>query len=185
MADPFRTLAWDDFRLVKAVAAAGGLTGAAAALGIAHSTAFRRLGQIEERLGTLLFERHRTGYAATPAGEEMVALAERVDGDIAAFTRRLAGQEIQPAGELRVTTSEALLVHLLTPIFAAFQRKCPEVRLDVVIADAALNLSKRDADVAIRATDTPPEALVGRRAARIGWALYGPRGPRPPSPGSR
>lgn len=77
MADPFRTLAWDDFRLVKAVAAAGGLTGAAAALGIAHSTAFRRLGQIEERLGTLLFERHRTGYAATPAGEEMVALAER------------------------------------------------------------------------------------------------------------
>lgn len=175
MADPFRTLAWDDFRLVKAVAEAGGLTGAAAALGIAHSTAFRRLGQIEERLGTLLFERHRTGYAATPAGEEMVALAERVDGDIAAFTRRLAGQEIQPAGELRVTTSEALLVHLLTPIFAAFQRQCPEVRLDVVIADAALNLSKRDADVAIRATDTPPEALVGRRAARIGWALYGPR----------
>ncbi|ODM42776.1 LysR family transcriptional regulator [Cereibacter johrii] len=176
MADPFRTLAWDDFRLVKAVAEAGGLTGAAAALGIAHSTAFRRLGQIEERLGTLLFERHRTGYAATPAGEEMVALAERVDGDIAAFTRRLAGQEIQPAGELRITTSEALLVHLLTPIFAAFQRQCPEVRLDVVIADAALNLSKRDADVAIRATDTPPEALVGRRAARIGWALYGPRG---------
>ncbi|MCE6957811.1 LysR family transcriptional regulator [Cereibacter sphaeroides] len=175
MADPFRKLAWDDFRLVRAVAEAQGLTGAAAALGIAHSTVFRRLGQIEESLGTRLFERHRTGYAPTPAGEEMVALAERVDGDIRAFTRRVAGQEIQPAGELRVTTSEALLVHLLTPILAAFQRSCPEVRLDVVTSDEALNLSKRDADVAIRATEAPPEALVGRRAARIGWALYGPR----------
>ncbi|MCE6949699.1 LysR family transcriptional regulator [Cereibacter sphaeroides] len=176
MTDPFRKLAWDDFRLVRAVAEAQGLTGAAAALGIAHSTVFRRLGQIEESLGTRLFERHRTGYAPTPAGEEMVALAERVDGDIRAFTRRVAGQEIQPAGELRVTTSEALLVHLLTPILAAFQRSCPEVRLDVVTSDEALNLSKRDADVAIRATEAPPEALVGRRAARIGWALYGPRG---------
>ncbi|WP_096785908.1 LysR family transcriptional regulator [Rhodobacter sp. CZR27] len=175
MTDPFRKLAWDDFRLVRAVAEAQGLTGAAAALGIAHSTVFRRLGQIEESLGTRLFERHRTGYAPTPAGEEMVALAERVDGDIRAFTRRVAGQEIQPAGELRVTTSEALLVHLLTPILAAFQRSCPEVRLDVVTSDEALNLSKRDADVAIRATEAPPEALVGRRAARIGWALYGPR----------
>jgi DNA-binding transcriptional LysR family regulator len=47
------------------------------------------------------------------------------------------------------------------------------VRLDVVLANQALNLSKRDADVAIRATDSPPETLVGRRAARIAWALYG------------
>jgi DNA-binding transcriptional LysR family regulator len=72
-----------------------------------------------------------------------------------------------------VTTNDSLLVSLLTPLFAGFRRRCPEVRLDLVIGNEALNLSKRDADVAIRATDRPPETLVGRRAARIAWALYG------------
>src|SRR4029453_6173190 len=81
MADALRNLGWDDFRLVKAVADAGGLPGRAARLEVNHSTMFRRLGQIEDALGVALFERHRTGYVLTPAGEEMVALAERVDED--------------------------------------------------------------------------------------------------------
>src|SRR5829696_1211775 len=147
--------------------------GLAAELGINHSTVFRRLGQIEEALGTTLFERHRTGYALTPAGEEMVSLARRVDSDITAFTRKIAGQVVAPEGELRVTTNDSLLVHLLTPMFASFRDKCPDVRLDVVLANEALNLTKRDADVAIRAMNDPPENLVGRRVATIAWALYG------------
>ena len=150
-----------------------GLPGAAAALGINHSTIFRRLGQIETVLGVKLFERHRTGYALTPAGEEMAAVAERLDEDITGFTRRLAGQEITPAGELRVTTNDSLLIHLLTPVFARFREKCRDIRLDIVVSNRALNLSQRDADVAIRATDNPPDNLVGRRVARIAWALYG------------
>jgi DNA-binding transcriptional LysR family regulator len=169
-----RNLAWDDFRLVKAIADTKGLAGAAERLGVNHSTMFRRLGQIEEALGGVaLFERHRTGYALTTVGEEMVALAERMDEDVVAFVRRLAGRELSPAGELRVTTSDMLLIHLLTPLFARFHGRCPDVRLDVVLGNQALNLSKRDADVAIRATDSPPETLVGRRVARIAWALYG------------
>jgi DNA-binding transcriptional LysR family regulator len=173
MTEPFKHLAWDDFRLVKAVAEARGMPGAAAELGINHSTVFRRLGQIEEALGTTLFERHRTGYGLTPAGEEMVALAQRLDTDITSFTRKIAGQEIAPEGELRVTTNDSLLIHLLTPLLPKFRATCPDVRLDVVLANQALNLSKRDADVAIRATDNPPENLVGRRVAKIAWALYG------------
>lgn len=171
--DLFKNLDWDDFRLVKAIADARGLPRAAQQLGVNHSTVFRRLGQIEEALGTVLFERHRTGYAPTPAGEEMVALAERLSDDITTFTRKLAGREVTPAGELRVTTNDSLLIYLLTPLFARFRRQCPDVRLDIVLSNEALNLSKRDADVAIRATDAPPDNLVGRRAARIAWALYG------------
>jgi DNA-binding transcriptional LysR family regulator len=166
-------LAWDDFKLVRLVAQARGLAGAAERLGVNHSTVFRRLGQLEETLGVKLFERHRTGYALTPAGEEMAALAERVDEDVAALARKLAGQALSPAGELRVTTNDTLLVHLFTPLFARFCQQYPDVRLDVVLANQALNLSKRDADVAIRATDNPPETLIGRRAATIAWALYG------------
>jgi DNA-binding transcriptional LysR family regulator len=173
MGEPFKNLAWDDFRLIKAIADVRSLPAAAALLGINHSTVFRRLGQIEESLGAKLFERHRSGYTLTTPGEEMVALAQRVDDDITAFTRKMAGREIAPAGELRVTTNDSLLVHMLTPFFSKFREKCRNVRLDVVLANQELNLSKRDADVAIRATDNPPENLVGRRAATIAWALYG------------
>ncbi|PZN97065.1 MAG: LysR family transcriptional regulator, partial [Hyphomicrobiales bacterium] len=69
--------------------------------------------------------------------------------------------------------NDTLLVDLLTPALAAFLKQCPDIRLDVLLSNQSLNLSKRDADVAIRATDHPPETLVGRRAARIAWALYG------------
>jgi DNA-binding transcriptional LysR family regulator len=166
-------LAWGDFRLVKAIAETKTLAAAAERLGINHSTVFRRLGQLESQIGIKLFERHRTGYALTPAGEEMAALAARMDEDVATFARRIAGQAISPAGELRVTTNDTLLVHLLTPLFARFCAQCPEVRLDLVLSNQALNLSRRDADVAVRATDNPPETLVGRRAATIAWATYG------------
>jgi DNA-binding transcriptional LysR family regulator len=179
MVEPLKNQSWDDLRLVKAIADVRSLPAAAALLGIAHSTVFRRLGQIEEALGAKLFERHRSGYTLTEVGEEMVALAQRVDDDITAFTRRMAGREIAPAGELRVTTNDSLLIHLLTPLFVGFRQQFHDVRLDVVLTNQDLNLSKRDADVAIRATDNPPENLVGRKAATIAWALYGRAGEFP------
>jgi len=168
-----KSLAWDDLRLVKAIADARSLPAAAAGVGINHSTAFRRLKQIEATLGVALFEKHRSGYTLTAAGEEIAALAARVDEDVAAVTRKLAGQDVAPSGELRVATNDSLLVDLLMPLFAAFRVRYPGVRLDILIGNQALNLAKRDADVAIRATDNPPENLVGRRAARIAWAPYG------------
>ncbi len=173
MPNAAKILAWDDFRLIKAIAEAKALPAAAALIGLNHSTVFRRLGQIEDGLGVKLFERHRSGYVPTPAGEEMAQTAERLETDIISFTRKLDGREIKPSGEVRVATNDTLLVDLLTPVFAAFLAQCPEIRLDILLGNQPLNLSKRDADVAIRATDTPPDTLVGRRAARIAWALYG------------
>lgn len=169
-------LAWDDFRLVKAIADHDGLTGAAAALGVNHSTVFRRLGQIEELVGMPLFERRKTGYVATVAGAEMAALASRMDEDVTAFSRRLAGRDVAPSGEIRITTTDTLHLNVLLPIFAAFREMHPLIRLDVVIGNQALNLSKRDADIAIRASDSPGETLVGRRIATLAWAIYGRAG---------
>ncbi|MGL5362266.1 MAG: LysR family transcriptional regulator [Bosea sp. (in: a-proteobacteria)] len=166
-------LAWDDFRLIKAIADSAGLTGAAVILNVNHSTVFRRLGQIEEQLGLTLFERRKTGYIATPAGEEMAALALRMDEDVTAFGRRIAGRDIAPSGEVRVTTTDTLFLHCLIPIFSAFRASHPTIRLDIVIGNQALNLSRRDADVAVRASDAPPETLVGRRVATLAWAIYG------------
>jgi DNA-binding transcriptional LysR family regulator len=166
-------LAWDDFRLIKAIADHDGLTGAANALGVNHSTVFRRLGQIEEQLGLPLFERRKTGYVATVAGTEMAALANRMDEDVTAFGLRLAGRDVAPSGEVRVTTTDTLYLNVLLPIFAAFRLAHPLIRLDIVVGNQTLNLSKRDADVAIRANDSPGETLVGRRLATLNWAIYG------------
>lgn len=168
-------LAWDDFRLVKAVAEKRSLSGAASVLGVNASTVFRRLGALEDGLGARLFERGRAGYGLTPSGEEMVGIAARMSDDIVAFERRISGQDLEPAGDLRVTTNDSLLIHVLTDIFAGFRKAYPHITLDVVVGNDALNLSKRDADVAIRATANPPETLVGRRIAHIGWAVYGPK----------
>jgi DNA-binding transcriptional LysR family regulator len=130
---------------------------------------------MEATLETAVFERHRTGYALTPAGEELLALAERVDEDVTAVARRIAGQQRvrQPRGELSIATNDTLLTELLTPLFADFSRRYPEVRLNVLVGNPSLNLARRDADIAIRATDHPPENLSGVKIARTVWAPYG------------
>jgi DNA-binding transcriptional LysR family regulator len=179
-------LSWDDFRYVKAIADTRSLGGAALELSVNHSTVFRRLAQIEKQLGSRLFERSRGGYALTPCGEEMVRLAERMGEDIITFERQVTGHDLRPSGELRVTTNDTALVHLMTDVFADFRRTYPEISLDVVVANQALNLSKRDADVAIRATDRPPETLIGRRVAGLAWAVFAASGKAPENfdPGS-
>src|SRR5882724_5170301 len=166
-------LSWDDFRFVKAIADSRSLAGAATSLGVNHSTVFRRLGQIERQLGSRLFERGRAGYALTPSGEEMVELAERVGDDITSFERKVTGRDLRPSGELRVTTTDTILLHLLTGILIDFRRAYPEIVIDIVVSNAMLNLSKRDADVAVRASYQQPDTPAGRCVARIGWAAFG------------
>ena len=78
-------LDWDDLRLVLAVYREGGLSGAAKSLRLTHSTVFRRLGAIEQRIGVRLFERHRDGYAPTPAGETAAASAARLEDEVLAL----------------------------------------------------------------------------------------------------
>ncbi|WP_313900727.1 LysR family transcriptional regulator [Methylobacterium sp. J-077] len=166
-------LDWDEFRFVKTVAERGGLTAAAAQLGINHSTAFRRLGSIEMRLEMRLFERLRTGYVPTPAGLAMIEAAARIETDVTGFARTVAGQGQTPAGELRVTAPVNIATGLLMPILATFCARYPQIRLDLILAEEALNLSRRDADVAIRASRNPSETLVGRRLTGLAWAIYG------------
>jgi DNA-binding transcriptional LysR family regulator len=165
------SLAWDDMRLVLAIGRAGTLVGAARALALNHSTVFRRLGALETQIGVRLFERFRDGYTPTTAGEEMIALAERMDVDMTAIARRLAGQDLRPTGLVRVTTTDTM-VHMLMPMLASFRSAHPEITLELAASNAIFNLSRRDADVAIRPAVDPPDLLVGRRVATIASALY-------------
>lgn len=167
-------LSWDDFRYVKAIAATRSLAMAADTLGVNHSTVFRRLGQIEEQLGSRLFERGRGRYALTPCGEAMVELAQRLDEDIVTFERKATGQDLRPSGELRITTNGLVLKHLLIGSLARFRRAYSEIQIEVLVSSETLNLSKRDADVAVRTAYHPLDGLVGHKIADVGWAVYGP-----------
>jgi DNA-binding transcriptional LysR family regulator len=165
-------LNWDDFRLVKAISDSRSLGGAAESLGLNHSTVFRRLAAIEAAVGARLFERSRGGYQPTAAGEEMIALANKMADSIVEFERHAAGRDIKPTGQLRVTTAEAIGQHFMPAVLTQFQAQNPGVVVEMILADHVLNLSRREADVSIRLTDDPLETLVGRRICAVRWATY-------------
>ncbi|WP_350359434.1 LysR family transcriptional regulator [Vreelandella sp. SM1641] len=164
---------WDDLQIVLAIAEAGSLSGASRTLRISHATVFRRLSEMEHRLGVTLFERGRTGYTPTLAGDDLAASAKRVQGEINGAERRIIGQDLTLTGSLRITTTDTLFTGLLSPLLASFRQTYPAITLEVVISNQLQSLSRREADIAIRPTRQPPETLVGRKISDITQAIYG------------
>src|SRR5690554_6333957 len=101
-----QSIRWDDLQMVWAIADTGSLSGAGRRLGVSHATVFRRLTDMEKRLGVALFERSRTGYTPNSAGEDLAAVARRVEADILGAERRLAGQDLKLSGSVRLTTTD-------------------------------------------------------------------------------
>ncbi len=169
---------WDDLRIFLAVARAGSLSGAARALGVNHSTVFRRIGAFEEALGVRLFERQPGGYLLTPAGEELRDGALRVEEEIASLNRKVTGRDLRLSGTVRITTIDMLAFGLLPRHLAGFRDAYPGIEVELVVGNVALNLSRREADVALRVGNAPAETLVGRRVGRLAFAVYGSAGYR-------
>jgi len=166
---------WNDLRYFLALSRAGTMAGAARTLGVNQTTVFRRLNAMEDRLGVRLFERLPNGYLPTAAGESLLPDAERVEEVVTAAELRLAGEDLRPSGTIRLTTTEDLMVAFLQPHIAGFRRQYPEIRLEVVVGNLLFDITRREADIAIRPTARPPEHLVGRNLGAIGWAVYGSR----------
>jgi DNA-binding transcriptional LysR family regulator len=165
---------WNELRLVLAIARAGGLIGAAQALGIDHSTAFRRLAAIEKRLGQQLFERLPGGaYEPGPVAERMVGAAERMEDEALALARDIAGRDRHVTGRLRVTSSETLAYHVLMPHLAALRRAHPGIVVEVTVDNRVLSLTRREADVALRPMRPKEGDLWGRKLADVAWTVYG------------
>ena len=164
---------WNDLRLVLSVARAGSLQGAARSLSIDHSTAYRRLQTLEAGLGLRLFERRGGTYRPTEAGERMAVAAERMEAETLALDRAITGHDASLSGSLRVTCSETLARRLLTDVVAGFRARHPGIRLALIIDNRQLELSRREADVALRATRPAELDLFGRKLADIAWTIYG------------
>src|SRR5690242_9529825 len=140
---------WDDLRLVLAVFRLGTLSGAARSLGVTHSTVFRRLGAIERDIGARLFERFRDGYSPTPAGETAAAVAGRVEDEMLALERKLSGQDLRPSGPVRITTTDTLGAILVRHL-PAMRAQHPDIQFEIAISNAMANLTRREAEIAIR-----------------------------------
>ncbi len=168
-----RLIDWEDLRYVLAVADASSLASAARALGVNHTTVLRRVNAFEERLGLRLFDRLPTGYALTAGGEELLGAARAMAETVTALERRLGGRDLRLEGSLRVATTDTLMVSVLPALLAAFRREHPGITVEVAASNLFANLTKRDADVAIRPAADPPEALVGRRVSGVAFAVYG------------
>lgn len=167
------TPSWDDLRVALAVARAGGLAGAARALGVEHSTVYRRVNELEERLGARLFERDRRGYRATLAGEALIESAVAMEAEATRALRRLAGEDLRPEGPVRLATSELLAYHVLPRLMAGLIAALPGISLEVQVSNTLVDLDRREADLALRVQTTPPEHLLGRRVAMVGYAVFG------------
>lgn len=164
---------WNEFRIVLAIGRAGSLVGAAKDLGHDHSTIFRWLNALEKRRGVQLFERTSSQYIPTEAGVQMVMAAERLEAEILALDRSIAGRDTRLSGKLRITSSETLAYRILNEVLAGFRREHDGIELELIVDNRQLDLIRREADIAIRATRPHEGELFGRKIASTPWTFYG------------
>jgi DNA-binding transcriptional LysR family regulator len=162
----------DDLRFILTLGRERTLIRAARELGVSHTTVARRVAALEVELGTRLFDKTERGQVLTRAGEEVVAVGNQVVDLIDSLDRQLLGRDVRLSGKLRVTTIDALVLHYAQEL-GGFKERYPAVELDVTVENRARNLTKREADVAIRFSRKPPQHLVGRKLGLARFALYG------------
>lgn len=164
---------WDDMRLFLAVARCGSISGGAKQLGVQHSTVSRRLRSLEENLGARLIERKKSGYELTVAGENIKQSALRVEREMLGIDEALLGKDANLVGPLRVTAINNMASSVLMPMFASFSKDNPQVDLHIIVSNMDASLAEREADIAIRLTNSPTDTLIGKRMLTVASTIYG------------
>ena len=165
-------LNWDNLRYVLMVANKGSISAAARELEVNRTTVLRRINRFQEDLNCRIFDRGDAGYVLTPEAEKMINAAREVENTLYDMQRQIAGRELRLEGELRVTTTDSFMLSLLAPHLASFRRKHPHIVVDLLLTNSLLDLTRRDADVAVRPTGQPEANLVGRRLRDVEFGVY-------------
>jgi DNA-binding transcriptional LysR family regulator len=164
---------WNDIKHFLALARHGSTIAAGKALGVNQSTVQRRLAELENRMGRQLVIRTASGYRLTEFGKALQPYAERVEAMVLDLERHVTDAGRDRAGVIRVTCPEPVVQRLMG-LIERFHARHPKLRVEFVISDRYLDLSKGEADVAFRSGDTEGE-LVGRKIADSVWAVYASR----------
>lgn len=166
---------WDDVRYFLAVARGGSVRAAAEWLGVNHSTVLRRIAHLEDGLGAQVFEKLPAGYRLTAAGGEILEIAAEMEASSNRLESRVLGRDQAVRGSLRVTLSPTLATHLIMPDFADFGRLHPEVEIEILSSDQPVNLTNREADVAMRVVydrKSLPLNLHGLKGPELAGCAY-------------
>jgi DNA-binding transcriptional LysR family regulator len=166
---------WNDLKYFLEVARGGSLTRAAGVLRVSQSTVGRRIAELEARLSTRLFARHQTGYHLTDEGRELLGRAEAVEDNMLAFERGASGLSPGVSGMVRLATSDNLASDLVIPALPRFVARHPQLRLEIVTTTAAVELGRRDADLALRLVRPSHGNLKARRLGAMAYGVYGHR----------
>lgn len=173
---PRESLAWEDLRIVLAVARAGTLRRAAGNLGIDATTVGRRLATIDDRVGYALFERTGTQLAVTPAARVLIGDLEAMETSALAVERKLAGTGQRATGIVKVAASEAFAMYFLVDHLRALADELPGVEVELVASHGLADLRRREADIALRFLRPDSADLRARRLATLRWSVYGSPG---------
>ncbi|MEJ6021145.1 LysR family transcriptional regulator [Ramlibacter sp. PS4R-6] len=160
-----------DLEVLLALARGGTLAEAAARLHADASTVFRSVQRVEKSLGQRLFERSRSGYLPTDTTLEIARHAERIESELEAARAAAVGSQRELSGRVRLTTTDSVLRGLVLPALAPLAREHPRLQLEVTSTNELMSLTRRDADIALRATPKPPEHLVGRHVGTIRFVI--------------
>ena len=173
-------LSASDLQLVLALTRSGKLAGAGERLGLDSSTVFRSLQKMERSLGAPLFERSRSGYQPNELAQALAEQGEKLEAVLEAARSAAQVQPGQVSGTVRITSTDTVLHGLIAPTLAALRKQHPLLSYELGTGNELVNLTRRDADIAVRATKKPPPHLVGKRLGPIRVALFAAKrgGPR-------
>ena len=163
---------WDKLRIFHAAARAGSFTRAGDTLSMSQSAVSRQVSTLEQELGVSLFHRHARGLILTEQGELLFRTAREVFLKLDAVRTRLSDAKQRPSGKLRVTTTVGLGSTWLTARLDEFVDLFPDIQLEVILADEELDLSMREADVAIRLRQPVQPDLIQRKLFTVHFHLY-------------
>jgi DNA-binding transcriptional LysR family regulator len=163
---------WDEFKYFLAVARSGSLTGAGRVLKASAATVGRRMTALESRLGARLFDRGQTGYTLTESGEAIRLKAEEVEESVLSLEREAFGRDLRASGKVRVATAEDIATVVLAPRLTQFRHSHPGIMLEIVSSWEVADLTRREADVAIRTVRPTRGDYVIRQSGVWNCALY-------------
>jgi DNA-binding transcriptional LysR family regulator len=163
---------WDDLKHFLAVARTGNLTGAGQQLKTSASTVGRRIDALEEKLGVRLFDRKQSGYSLTPAGRTIIPKASEIEDGILALQRGAIGTDSKPEGKVRVAASDDIAAHVISPRLPEMSRRYPGISIELVTQMEAVDLSRREADVALRGNRPANGDFLVRQVGTWPFGLY-------------
>ena len=164
---------WDNLRYVLVVAKSGSISAAARELNVDRTTVLRRINRFQDDLQCRILERGNNGYVLTPEAERMIDAAREVETTLFNMQRQIEGHELRLEGELRITTTDSMVLAVLGEHLASFRERFPHIVVEVLTTNSILDLHRREADVAIRPTpQNPSGGLYSRRLADVKFAIY-------------